>query len=218
VVAEASRSRIDQRPKGPFSGFEDRACHRARLASKRMLAVAARGDTMPARAMIKLANRGIGILVVAIAFALSGFASALMCSSGEHIPEWTIYLVGVPFAIVSMLFFSNSPRLAIVLLVLNSAAWVAAYLSVFATAKANQYVAMCVPGFVGGFLVAVATGISRRNLLRISKIVIVALVGLVTGLSFFVNTGLESPQWRIFAAFALWQSVVGVTLYLLSAR
>jgi hypothetical protein len=31
-VAGTSRSRIDQQPKGPFNGFEDRAYHRARLA------------------------------------------------------------------------------------------------------------------------------------------------------------------------------------------
>jgi hypothetical protein len=168
--------------------------------------------------MIKLANRRTGILVIAIAFALSGVASALMCSAPESTPEWVIYLAGVPFAIVSVLFFANSARLVPVLLVLNSASWVAAYLSVFATAKTNQYFAMCVPGFVGGLCVAVATGISRRNLLRITRIVIVALVGLVTGLSFFLSTGLEVAQWRIYAAFVLWQSAVGVTLYLLSAR
>ena len=183
-----------------------------------MLAVVARGDTMPAQVMIKLANRRTGILVIAIAFALSGVASALMCSAPENTPEWIIYSAGVPFAIVSVLFFSDSRGRALVLLVLNSAAWVAAYLSVFATAKTNQYFAMCVPGFVGGLCVAIATGISRRSLLRITKIVIVALVGLVAGLSFFVNTGLEAPQWRIYAAFVLWQSAVGVTLYLLSAR
>ena len=37
LLAGTSRSRIDQRPKGPFNGFEDRACHRAKLAPTRIL-------------------------------------------------------------------------------------------------------------------------------------------------------------------------------------
>jgi hypothetical protein len=36
-VAGTSRSRIDQQSKGPFNGFEDRACHRAKLAPTRSL-------------------------------------------------------------------------------------------------------------------------------------------------------------------------------------
>ena len=38
VLAGASRGRIDQRSRGPFSSFEDCACHRARLAPKSILA------------------------------------------------------------------------------------------------------------------------------------------------------------------------------------
>src|SRR5580692_587683 len=37
LMAGTSRSRIDQQPKGPFNGFEDRAYHRARLAPTRSL-------------------------------------------------------------------------------------------------------------------------------------------------------------------------------------
>jgi hypothetical protein len=167
--------------------------------------------------MIRLANRRIGILVIAIAFALSGLASALMCSAGENTPRWIIFLVGVPFAVVSVLFFADSPRLAAVLLILNSAAWVAAYLSMSLPIEYPR-LAMCIPGFVGGVCVAVATGISRRKLLALTSIVITGIVGLVTGLSFFLNMGMDAPLWRIYADFVLWQSVVGVTLYLLSAR
>ena len=36
-LAGTSRSRIDQQPKGPFNGFEDRAYHRARLAPKQIV-------------------------------------------------------------------------------------------------------------------------------------------------------------------------------------
>jgi hypothetical protein len=180
---------------------------------------------MPARAMIRPANRWIEILVVAIFFALSGLASGLILSgSGSRsngvdfsIP-WNVYLVGVPFGLVSALVFSNSPRLAPALLVLNSAAWVAAFLSLLAVATANQYLAVCVPGFVGGVCVAAATGIGSGNPLRIRRIAIVALVGSVTGLAFFNGPDGGLPPWRIYADFALWQSAVGVTLYALSAR
>jgi FtsH-binding integral membrane protein len=183
---------------------------------------------MPAHAMIKLANRRTGILIVAIAFALSGAVSALissiLISSGPNLPQWIVYFVGVPFAIVSMLFFSASSRQAPVLLVLNSAAWIVAYFTYLyvgylSLSSSLQYLLWCAPGFVGGVCVALATAIGRRNLFRITKIIVVALIGLVTGMLFFAFNGVDAPPpWRIYADFAVWQSAVGVTLYLLSAR
>ena len=135
--------------------------------------------------MIRLANRRTGILAIAVAFGLSGAASALMCSAGESTPVWIIYLVGAPFAVVSALFFADSPRLVPVLLVLNSAAWVIAYLRLFLDIRI-PFLGMGLAGFLGAVCVTVSTGISRRNLLNLGKIFIVSVVGIAAAMPFVI--------------------------------
>ena len=166
--------------------------------------------------MVKLSNRRTGILVIAIAFALSGAASALMCSAGEGTPRWIIFLVGVPFAAVSVLFFANSPRLAPVLLVLNSAAWVVAYVSLSLDIRV-PLLGMGLAGLLGAVCVAISTGIGRRNLLSLGKIAIIGVVGFAAAMPFCYLSP-DNFQWLMYAGFIVWQVAIGVSLYILSAR
>jgi hypothetical protein len=155
-------------------------------------------------------------IVVAILFALSGGITFGLLNT------WNpgFYIGGVTFGLLAAILFTRPSWMWLVIIVLVNLVWIAAWRNaVFLITNLgwNSYAGMLVSGVIGGGGVAASTGISRRSLLAVQPLIVMALAGAIASLPFGwweqKNTDSALP-W----CFAIWQCVTGVTLWACNSR
>ena len=155
-------------------------------------------------------------IVVALLFAVSGVITFLLLRT------WNpgFYLGGITFGLLAGFLFVRFKKFWPVIVLQMDLVWMAAWRSaVFLIVdwRWNAYLGMMVAGVIGGLGVAASSGVGRRELLAVRYLAILAAVGAIAALPFgwWEQKNSDSP---LLWCFAIWQSVVGVTLWACNSR
>ncbi len=147
-------------------------------------------------------------IIVAVLFVLSGAISYVLFSAWNN-------PAGVPFGLLAAYLFVRSWKLWAVVVVLVDLVWIASVRTAFALIADNRtYFAMAVAGLVGGLGVALATGLGCRSLLSVRCVCAAGIAGTLAALPFgWWVQGSEKNAFAGVTCFAIWQAVVGTTLW-----
>jgi hypothetical protein len=159
-------------------------------------------------------------IAVALLFAACGYWSAAYLL-GDKFPVYMPMMLPVPFALLCALLFLHTVRVIIaaplVIAVWPVAFWTAKFVGM--SRGGDDVTPACVGGLIGGLGSVLCASIGCEKLISIRPLFGGSLIGAISALPFspwlnlFYSNLNGPPPPPPFAAFAIWQAVVGTYLY-----